>query len=222
MVFSHSSGIHLHGVLKDRNTYEIMTPESVGWLGKATKLSSHIGRNGLADYLNKLGYDGAAMTGEIYLKFLEFADKKESVTDEDLHMLVQEYRLKEEANRENLFMLSDEDISFSSGVGLVCVRRGKESRKRVAKSDKGTLDALFHAVRKAIEAHGEDVSRVELIDYSVIKGEGGPEAIAWVAVRVRLGNCLGCARSGDSDTVKASVKAYLYAINHMLNAPISV
>ena len=221
MAFGHSSGIHRDGVDKDRQTYEIMGPESVGWIGTEMELVSDMGRSGISKRLCEIGYDGDAMVDAIYPRFTDLADKKGKLSNEDLHMLAQEHCIKESIAREKLFNINTETIQYAPGVGSVHISRNGSIIQRGGIGD-GPVDALFHAINDAVTAHGEHIDNLELIDYTVVKGQGGPEAIAWVIVRVRLGDKEGYGRSGHPDTIKASAQAYVYAINHVLQVPASI
>lgn len=214
--FSHSSGIHDDGVRKDRRTYEIMTPESVGWEGTERELVSHLGRGGLAEELTKLGYEGDDLVDALYPRFTQLADIKVRLSTKDLHMLVQEYRAQNEIARDRLFKL--ESIEYGPGVGAVRLTQNEKSVRAAGCGD-GPISGLYDAIMNAFGAHGVDVRDIELDDYSVVKGRGGPEAIAWTVVRLTRGKQEGYARSGDPDTVKAFAHACVYAMNHLLNTP---
>ncbi len=216
--FCHSSGIHADGVIKERKTYEIITPESVGWEGKPLELVSHLGRAGLKRHLCSLGYSGEGLIEQVYPEFKRLADVKGKLTDEDLHMIVQELRIKAEIDREQLFDL--EDIDYHPGWAKVKICRNGAIVEREGKGD-GAISAIFNAIRDAAKALGENLDNLFLLDYNVVKGQGGSEANAWVVVRLRLGDRIGYARSGHPDTVTASAKAYLYALNHLLQVPVS-
>jgi len=219
--FGHSSGIHRDGVNKDRRTYEIMMPESVGWIGTEMELVSDMGRSGIRKRLCEIGYDGDALVDAIYPRFTDLADRKGKLSNEDLHMLAQEHFIREIIAREKLFNINTKTIQYAPGIGSVHISRNGRVIQRGGIGD-GPVAALFNAINDAVTAHGENIKNMELVDYAVVKGQGGPEAIAWVIVRVRLGNKEGYGRSGHPDTVKASAQAYIYAVNHMLQVPVHV
>lgn len=217
LAFAHSSGIHRDGMDKDRRTYEIMDPETIGWQGVSVELTARMGRNGLRNILNELGYDGVNLIDRVYPAFLVLADLKLRLNTDDLHMIVQEILIQEEAIRGNLFTLAD--LDYRPRWGSVEIRRNGNIEKAES-SGNGAIDALYEAIREAISTHGCDLSDLTLDDYSVIKGQGGPEAIGWVVVRVSQGGRKGFGRSGDTDVNKASAQALVYAINHLLQAPV--
>ena len=220
-VFSHSSGIHRDGVIKERTTYEIMRPQDVGWVGKELELVSHLGRNGLADYLSQLGYDGSKIVDNVYPIFIELADRKAKLTNDDLHMIVQELRIRNEIEQEKLFNLNTKNIVYgpSPAYAYVTISRNR-IYERARGSGQGPIDAVFAAIKNGIQSFGIDLSNLTLEDWTALKGQGGPEAIAWCIVRVSIGERIGIGRSGNPDTVKASALAFLYAINHALETPV--
>jgi len=215
--FAHSSGIHRDGVNKERTTYEIINPESYGWEGKSMELVSHLGRNGLRRVLDDLGYPGQELIADVYPLFEKLADAKGKLTEEDIHMIVQELRIKRDIARESLFDLEWSD--YGPGHAVVQIRQNGSVQLGAGKGD-GPVSSCFMAIIDALSKHGTDLSGLSLEDYNVVKGQGGPEAIAWTIVRIKLGDRFGYGRSGDIDTVKAAAKAFVYAINHLLHIPV--
>lgn len=211
-VFAHSSGIHSDGVNKNPQTYEIITPASVGWSGISTELKSHIGRNGLSAYLKKMGYDGEKLVEKIYPKFIEFADAKRRVSEGDLRMLVHKYMAQNEVEENTLFHLKE--IFYGKGSAEITLSKGEHTRN-FSTTGNGAVDALWKAILCAVKSIDGTFGQIVLTDYQVVKGEGGSEANAWVVVRVRLGDKEVQGHSGDPDTVVATAKAFVHAINHL-------
>ncbi len=172
-----------------------------------------MGRNGLSVYLNKMGYDGKKLVKKIYPKFLELADVKRRVTDEDLRMLVHEHMAHHEVEGDRLFRISD--INYQKGRAQVTILKGGETATRIKTSDSGVIDALAMAIISAVTFIDKSLVAVELTDFQVVKGEGGSEANAWVVVRVKNGDKEAQGYSGDPDTIVATAKAFVYAINHL-------
>ena len=222
--FGHGAGVHQDGVIKDRRTYEIMTPESVGWSGESLPLVKHSGRAALKNRLQSLGYtfDDPA-TSALYQMFIELADVKTYVYNDDLQMLVQEFLVKQNGSAEHLFDLPANQIRYSRLDGrvqaFVNVSRNGITKAASGEGD-GAVAAIFTAIKDAVFQHGVELPDLSLEDYSVIKGSGGEEAVGWVVVRLASGGHFGYARSANPDVVVASAKAYLYAINHLLQAPV--
>ena len=208
----------MDGALKDRNTYEIMDPDSVGWKQGEVTLQSHMGKNGIVHYLNKLGYDGEVLYLEVGPLFLELADRKPSVTLDDLHMLAQEVTIKQEIHQESLFDIRE--INYKKGKGEVILQKNGDVHGAEG-SGEGAVDGLCNAICSCVESFGVSMEDVRLINYQVIKGDGGPEAIAWVVVSLSCGDVQVHSRAADPDTVIASAKAYLYAVNNLLTRRIS-
>lgn len=224
--FSHGAGIHVDGVRKDRQTYEIMKPEDIGWSGeeKEIALESHIGRSGLQMCLERIGYTDTNLADAIHDEFKTLANIKGRLSEEDLHMLVQEHLTRKQAEQENFFVFEKNGISFSSdesgAVGVVSIRRGREVRVAKQKGD-GPVDALCNATDKALLALGEDVLKHEPVRFNFVHGTGGSEAVGYVTAKVQLHDRVGYGRASSTNIVIAYTKAYLDALNHMLHAPVS-
>jgi 2-isopropylmalate synthase len=205
--FAHEAGIHQDGVLKDRTTYEIMTAASVGWNGHSMVLGKHSGRHAFSKRLQELGY---SIQGEeldrAFASFKSLADLKKHVFDEDLIALVGDQRRGEEAR----FVL--ESLSFSQGRATVTIRMDGEPRETEATGD-GALDAAFSAINAVSKM------AVELIDYNVSALSRGSDAQALASVALKHRDRETVGRGTDTDVVRASVKAYLHALNQM-GAPV--
>lgn len=211
-VFAHSSGIHADGMSKNPQSYETIKPSDVGWIAKPTELQSHMGRNGLAVHLNGMGYDGGKIAEAIYQKFLELADAKLRITNEDMRMLVHEYLAHNEVGHEQLFRI--DALSYQQECAEVTISKNEivATQKR---SGNGAIDAILQAILSAVKEIDNGFAKTELVDFQVVKGEGGSEANAWVVVRVKNGEKEAQGYSGDPDTVIATGKAFVYAINHL-------
>ncbi|OHA44723.1 MAG: hypothetical protein A3G04_04005 [Candidatus Taylorbacteria bacterium RIFCSPLOWO2_12_FULL_44_9] len=219
--FAHSSGIHADGVIKDPSTYEIIQPESIGWDGKTVKLVSHLGRSGIRDYyLKELG---AAFTDveleAVHSRYMEVANLKLELSNEDLVMILQEVRTAQEAVKKDLYRLTE--ISYdrvgneraSARITLAC------NELAVVTSGKGdgAIDAVDQAILHALLGHGEEMSRLALVDYKVLKGEQQTSsANAWVFAAVCLDGRIGYGRAQNTDVVIASAHAFISAINNLI------
>jgi 2-isopropylmalate synthase len=202
--FAHEAGIHQDGVLKERRTYEIMTPESVGWSGSSMVLGKHSGRHAFQKRLEELG---SPLAGEALERafgaFKALADAKKKVFDEDLLALVGDQARREECRYEL------QSVSFESGRARVALRVDGSPAQAEARGD-GTLDAAFRAAREiaGIEA--------ELLEYQVGALTSGADAQAIARVRLKRGARESAGRGTDTDVVRASVKAYLDALGRMV------
>ncbi|MDH7604947.1 MAG: 2-isopropylmalate synthase [Melioribacter sp.] len=204
--FAHESGIHQDGVLKNRQTYEIMTPESVGIPENKIVLGRHSGRHGLKARLQELGY---TVTEEelqkIYDAFIELADKKKEVFDDDLRMLMGD----EIQKQDEVYQL--EYLHINAGTNLVPnavvrIKIGEKIIEETATGD-GPVDAVFNSIERALSI------KSELESYQVRSVTAGREAMGEVLVRIRSGNKSFTGRGISTDIIEASAKAYLNALN---------
>ncbi|GAA6183391.1 MULTISPECIES: 2-isopropylmalate synthase [Aliiglaciecola] len=207
--FSHSSGIHQDGVLKAQNTYEIMTPESVGINKNNLNLTSRSGRHVIKHRLTELGYKESDYDLEaIYAAFLKLADKKGQVFDYDLEaLLFFDQQKQEQAHFELLYLQANSGREIIPSA-TVKMRIGEIEITESAVGN-GPVDAAFNAITKAI-GH----SRVDVVDFKLdSKGEGA-DALAQVSLIAeyngRRFNGIGLA----TDIVESGVKALIYVLNN--------
>jgi 2-isopropylmalate synthase len=208
--FAHASGIHQDGVLKARQTYEIMTAEDVGWTTNKIVLGKLSGRNAFKQRLKEIGIelDSEDAYNKAFQRFKDLADKKADIFDEDLQALV-----SQEAG-----MASDEHwqlvtMSQASGMGerphaSVVLAEGGAERRAEAQGD-GPVDATF----KAIESIAK--SGAELLLYSVNAVTQGTESQGEVTVRLAKGGRVVNGVGADTDVIVASAKAYVSALNRL-------
>lgn len=212
--FAHSSGIHQDGVLKARDTYEIIDPADVGAAGSQIVLSARSGRAALRHRLSALGYQFSdEIFEDVHRRFLEVADHKREVFDEDLESIVEERR------REVNAIFSLEALQVSCGDPLVptatATVRGENGEVQVVcATGEGPVDAAYRAIDKAVgDAAGD------LTEFAVKAITKGIDAIGEVTVRVMgLDGRVYTGRGADNDIVVSSAKAYVNAINRMLQA----
>jgi 2-isopropylmalate synthase len=207
--FAHASGIHQDGVLKDRLTYEIMTPEEVGVADTRIVLSPRSGRHAFRHRLQELGYELAddAFT-RAWEAFLVLADKKKEVTDRDLQALVAE----EARAVPERFSLELVQVSCgTSGRPSATVRvRDAERPDRVledAAIGDGPVDAVCNAIARLVDMP------TELVDFTVRAVTGGLDAMGEASVRVRHDQRIFSGHGADTDIIVASAKAYCAALN---------
>lgn len=207
--FSHSSGIHQDGVLKAQNTYEIMTPESVGINKNNLNLTSRSGRHVIKHRLTELGYkDSDYDLDAIYSAFVQLADKKGQVFDYDLEALLFFNKQKQEQTHYELLYLQANSGREIIPSATVKMRIGDQQVIESATGN-GPVDAAYNAITKAI---GHD--KVEVVDFKLdSKGEGA-DALAQVSVVAeyngRRFNGIGLA----TDIVESGVKALVYVLNN--------
>ncbi len=207
--FAHESGIHVDGLLKHRETYEIMTPESVGVPGSKMVLGRHSGRHGFKARCKELGFELAEeQVTAAYERFLKLADKKKEVFDEDIVALLED----ELPSTEETFHL--DYLQCTSGTGTlpsatVRIIRGDENLQEAAWGD-GPVDAAYHAITKATGLNPT------LENYSIRAVTGGTEAMGEATVRIRNEGRVFVGRGASTDIVEASAKAFIMALNNMV------
>jgi 2-isopropylmalate synthase len=209
--FAHSSGIHQDGVLKARDTYEIIDPADVGAAGSEIILSARSGHAALRHRLAELGYSFKDDEfDEIYNRFLEIADQKKEVYDEDLESMVQERQ------REVAAVYTLDALQVSCGDPLVPTATATITdelgvRHVVCATGTGPVDAAYKAVDQVVAVHGD------LAEFSVKAITRGIDAIGEVTVRITAEDGkVYTGRGADNDIVVSSAKAYVNAINRMI------
>ncbi|MBI5281226.1 MAG: 2-isopropylmalate synthase [Candidatus Solibacter usitatus] len=206
--FAHSSGIHVDGVLKNRETYEIMRPEDVGFEQSHVVLTARTGRAGLRDRLEKLGY---ALTQEeldqTYQRFLIVADKKQEVFDEDLAAILND-ELHSEPEVYHLDYLHFYSGTSAIPTATVRLKVGDEMRESAATGD-GPVDAVY----KAIEAVAR--RQAKLVKYDIRAVTSGTEALGEVTVHLESGGRRVTGRGASTDVIEASAKAYVDGLNRL-------
>ncbi len=204
--FSHESGIHQDGVLKNRETYEIMTPESVGIPTNKIVLGRHSGRHGLKVRLEQLGYKVTEEEVQrIYEAFTELADKKKEVFDDDLRMLMgDEIQKKDEVYELEYLQINAGTNSIPNAV--VRIKSGDQTFEETATGD-GPVDAVFNSIERALSIKSEVES------YQVRSVTSGREAMGEVLIRIRSNGKSFTGRGISTDIIEASAKAYLSALN---------
>ncbi|ERI52204.1 2-isopropylmalate synthase [Pseudomonas sp. EGD-AK9] len=208
--FAHESGIHQDGVLKHRETYEIMSAQSVGWNTNKMVMGKHSGRAAFRSRLDELGIvlAGEAELNAAFARFKELADKKHEIFDEDLQALVSD-TLAEEAPEH--FKLVTLEVASKTGevpqAQIVVSVEGNE--RRAGAQGSGPVDATF----KAIEAIA--ASEASLLLYSVNAITQGTDSQGEVTVRLEKGGRIVNGNGADTDILVASAKAYINALNLM-------
>ena len=206
--FAHESGIHQDGVLKHRETYEIMTAQDVGWNTNKMVLGKHSGRNAFRTRLEELGtsFESDTELNAAFARFKELADKKHEIFDEDLQALVSDTKI---ASINERYGLSSLKVTSQTGetpvADVVVVVDGVEHTSSASGS--GPVDAAY----KAIEGVVNTGASLEL--YSVNAITSGTDSQGEVTVRLEKGGRIVNGLGADTDIVIASAKAYLHAAN---------
>lgn len=208
--FLHESGIHQDGVLKHRETYEIMSAESVGWATNRLSLGKLSGRNAFKTKLADLGIEleSEEALNAAFARFKELADKKREIFDEDLHALVSDEMGN--MNTESYKFISQK-ISTETGeeprADIVFSIKGEE--KRASATGSGPVDAIF----KAIESVAQSGATLQI--YSVNAVTQGTESQGETSVRLARGNRVVNGQGADTDVLVATAKAYLSALSKL-------
>jgi 2-isopropylmalate synthase len=208
--FAHESGIHQDGVLKNAATYEIMTPESVGWSKSSLVMGKHSGRAAFRDKLRALGYGevGDNKLNDAFRRFKDLADRKKVVYDEDISALVDD-----EVGRDNARIRF---VSLDLHAGSKAPPRAELELEidgavvsAVASGD-GPVDATFRAIRELFP------HEARLVLFSVGAVTEGTDAQAKTTVRLEEGGKMVDGQGADTDTIVASARAYVHALNKLL------
>ena len=209
--FAHESGIHQDGMLKNRNTYEIILPETVGAIKTDLVLGKHSGRAALKNKLIELGFDNISddKLNEVFEKFKQLGDIKKEILDDDLYAIMNQ----ENINKNQIIELKDfifyGSLDEEKKISLTLSINGEE--KIINSKSKGLIDALFKVVKKKL-----DLEDVILDEYSVNSITSGTDSQAQINVVVNYNNKYYKGSSSDFDVITASIKAYIYALNKIL------
>ena len=209
--FAHESGIHQDGVLKHRETYEIMRAQDVGWGANRIVLGKLSGRAAFSSRLEELGiiFDSKADLGAAFARFKELADKKREIYDEDLQALVSEIQMGEGQEKFSLVTLEVTTKTGRLPHVQMDIRVDGQDHPVSADGD-GPVDAIFKAIEKL--AHSE--ANLQL--YSVNAVTEGTEAQGEVTVRLEKGGRIVNGQGADTDVLVASARAYLNALNLLI------
>lgn len=212
--FAHESGIHQDGVLKHRETYEIMRAEDVGWGANKLTLGKLSGRNAFRTRLKELGIEleSEDALNAAFARFKELADKKSEIFDEDLHALVSDEVVQDTAE---LFKLAYLQVASQTGeIPHAILTLGVDgAEQRTEANGGGPVDATFKAIENVVK------SESELLLYSVNNITSGTDAQGEVTVRLAKGGRIVNGQGADTDIVVASAKAYLNALNKLYAKP---
>ena len=209
--FAHEAGIHQHGVLQNRRTYEIMTPESVGARTQSLVLGKHSGRHALDQRFKEMGFSlSRAELEKAYKMFTKLADQKKEIFEEDLVAIVQD-GLAQIPEVWKLRAVQATAGTSASSTALVTLWDGERESTETAAGD-GPVNAVCTAIDKLTGLRGT------LLDYSVRSITMGADAVGEVFVHVDFGGTAPSGKAASTDIVDASARAYLNAVNKLLHA----
>jgi len=207
--FAHESGVHQDGILKERTTYEIMRPEDIGIDGNDLVLGKHSGRHAFRDKLVKMGMK---LTDEeiekAYHRFIELADKKKNIYDDDLIAIARDQM----EVMENAYQLDYLHVSAGTGTiptATLRLKRGKDVFQDAGCGD-GPVDAALKAIDRITKIKGK------LLDFSLQAISAGKDAMGEVTLRVAFDHEIVSAKAASTDIVEAGTRAYLSCVNRLL------
>jgi 2-isopropylmalate synthase len=209
--FAHESGIHQDGVIKHRATYEIMTPEDVGRDSSTLVLGRHSGKHGFRRRLEELGLMlGDENLDAAYQHFLDLADRKKEVYDDDLYVIVRD-QIGEQPDTYELAYFNFQSGNMAVPTATVRIKTESTMLEEAATGD-GPVDAMINAIDRAIGVSAK------LLEYTVQAITPGRQAIGEVSVTVQINGGHYIGRGASTDIVEASARAYLNAINRYKTA----
>jgi 2-isopropylmalate synthase len=208
--FAHESGIHQDGVLKHRETYEIMRASDVGWGANRLTLGKLSGRNAFKTRLQELGIavSSEEQLNAAFARFKELADKKREIFDEDIQALMSDEAFTPEAEHYKLVSLSARSETGEQPFARVVLSDNGREKRAEARGD-GIVDATFKAIESVVQ------SGTELLLYSVNNVTEGTDSQGEVTVRLSKNGRIVNGMGSDTDIVVASAKAYVSALNKM-------
>ena len=209
--FAHEAGIHQDGVLKQKSTYEIMRPEMVGLTENKLVLGKHSGRHAFLDRLNDLGYQlSNDELQQAFERFKAIADKKKDVLDDDLHALISDeiYQHDDHYKLDYFEVNTTNDSKPKATVRLLF----DGTLLTGCSEGAGSVDAIYKTIDQMIH------ETIDLTEYTLQSITGGTDALGEVVVRIRDQGRVFVGRSSSTDVLNSSAKAYIVAINKMLNA----
>jgi len=206
--FAHSSGIHQHGVLRNKFTYEIMNPEDIGLNVTSLQLTARSGRAALKHHLERLGYKVTDVKlDEVYKKFVELADKKKDISDDDLRVLMGDEATGSGIKLELVEVLCGTPIKPMATVKLLI--DGKEFE--AAANGNGPVDAAFKAVDSIVK------KQVRLDEFLIQAMTQGSDDTGKVHIQVDYKGSVYYGFGTDTDIVVASIRAYIDVLNKIPN-----
>ncbi len=208
--FAHESGIHQDGMLKHANTYEIMTPESVGLTESKLVLGKHSGRHAFKTKLAEMGFElGDNALQEAFARFKNLADKKKEIFEDDLVALVEDEVVRENERIKFVSLQVRAGTTGPQTADLALSIDGQEQEAHV--EGNGPVDAIFKAIREIVP---HDKAGLQL--YQVHAVTGGSDAQAEVTVRLEENGRTVNGQGADADTLVASARAYIHALNKLM------
>lgn len=207
--FAHESGIHQHGVLANKSTYEIMTPESVGIQTNQMVLGKHSGKHAFSERLKELGYElNDDQIVDAFTRFKELCDKKKTVTDGDIEALVSNTEIID-----GKYKLVSFDVKTMGKVGVcssICLKHEDEFFEQKSLGD-GAIDALYAAIDKIVMPPEHVLDK-----FNISAVSEGQDTLGEVTLKLQSGGKTYSGRGLSTDIIEAGIMAYLNAINKLM------
>jgi len=208
--FAHEAGIHQHGVMAERTTYEIMSPEDVGIARSTLVLGKHSGRHAIKERLTEMGYTFTEEELNVYYdKIKALCDRKKSISNSDLETIVNNRDRSEGVYRLEFFDAHTTKNSHSTCV--IKLKKNEEVFEEVSLGN-GPVDAAYNAIDKITGGLCE-----ELKDYTIHSVSEGNDALGEVTVKLRAGEKIVTGRGLSTDIIESSILAYVNGINKLLS-----
>ncbi|MEG2004265.1 MAG: alpha-isopropylmalate synthase regulatory domain-containing protein, partial [Clostridia bacterium] len=206
--FSHESGIHQHGVLANRETYEIMSPQTIGIDESKIVLGKHSGHHAFKEKLEEIGIVAEdRIVNSSFLAFKNLACRKKETTDEDIRALVEEAVIDSHIiDGYELESYQTQSGNKTKAMALVSMSKSKSNFTEAATGE-GPIDASFNAINKIIQKD------YKLVFYNIKAVTGGTDALGEVCVRISDGEREYIGKGISTDIIESSIKAYINAIN---------
>ncbi|OIJ10314.1 2-isopropylmalate synthase [Anaerobacillus arseniciselenatis] len=210
--FAHESGIHQDGVLKEKTTYEIITPELVGVSSNRMVLGKHSGRHAFKDKIQELGYNVSdEELNRLFVAFKDLADKKKEITEDDLFAILTEERV---ASAVAYYKVEQLQVNYGTNnipTATITMNTPDGEQLQEAATGSGSVEAIYNTLERML------ASPVKLLDYRIQSVSGGRDALAEVYVKIRFQDVEKSGRGTAHDVLEASAKAYINAVNRILN-----
>lgn len=209
--FAHESGIHQDGVLKEKTTYEIISPDLVGFQSNSMVLGKHSGRHAFKNRLKELGLEVAdEEANRLFTVFKDLADRKKEMTDEDLAAIVLEEKLSREQQFYDLIGIQIQYGTNSVPTATVTLSGSNNEVIQEAGTGAGSIEALYNTLEKCLNG------TANLLDYRIQSVGAGRDALAQVYVKLNYDGMESSGRGLAQDVLEASSKAYLNAVNRVI------
>ena len=209
--FAHESGIHQDGVLKEKTTYEIISPDLVGFQSNSMVLGKHSGRHAFKNRLSELGLEVAdEEANRLFTVFKDLADRKKEMTDDDLAAIVLEEKLSKEQRFYDLIGIQIQYGTNSVPTATVTLSGSNNEVIQEAGTGAGSIEARYNTLEKCLNG------TANLLEYRIQSVGAGRDALAQVYVKLNYEGMETSGRGLAQDVLEASSKAYLNAVNRVI------